>query len=95
MPGPHIVNARSARRSVPARLIPGGSAARAVSINMLFADGSVHFRKSSIDPIPWRDGDTELRRDHLERFVTSEPVPGRPGPDPCERRTPDRDAFAE
>ena len=26
---------------------PGGA-------NMLFADGSVHFLKSSISPIPWR-----------------------------------------
>ena len=42
---------------------PGGA-------NMLFADGSVHFLKSSISPIPWRALATRgLRRGHLGRLV--------------------------
>ena len=42
---------------------PGG-------LNMLFADGSVHFLKSSISPIPWRrHGHAELRRGDLVRLV--------------------------
>ena len=38
---------------------PGGA-------NMLFADGSVHFLKSSISPVPWRaSGDASIRRGDL------------------------------
>jgi prepilin-type processing-associated H-X9-DG protein len=45
--GPRTINHPEAHVEDYWSLHPGGA-------NMLFADGSVHFLKSSISPIPWR-----------------------------------------